>query len=187
MFNAGPAWWPQAEVTQQIKVNRTTWVGSVCSTLQRSVTMTYSLDLVFCVWHVGLLNKIPTYLETTILKLTWWLGFLLSMILLSRQKGDQCGFSYIQVPCVVPTNFTYACMSLCICATWRPWNFLQLKEILGFQSGLRKMLLLKITLKYTAYCAEENFDLIFIAVVAIGGMGISNSSLLILVLYIWTS
>jgi len=46
------------------------------------------------------------------------------------------------------------------------------------------MLLLKITLEYTAYCAEENFDLIFIAVVAIGGMGISNSSLLILMLYI---
>jgi hypothetical protein len=66
-------------------------------------------------------------------------------------------------------------------------NFLQLKEILGFQSGLRKMLLLKIALKHTAYCAEENFDLIFIAVVAIGGMGISNSSSLILVLYILTS
>lgn len=49
----------------------------------------------FSVSDVGLLNKIPTYLETTILKLTWWLGFSLSMILLSRQKGGQCGFSYM--------------------------------------------------------------------------------------------
>lgn len=162
MFNAGPAWWPQAEVTQQIKVNRTTWVGSECSTLQRSVTTTYSLDLVFHVWHVGLLNEIPTYLETTILKLTWWLGFSLSMILLSRQKGDQCGFSYIQVPCVVPTHLTHACMSLCICATWRSWNFLQLKKILGFQSGPRKMLLTSKSLKNTLHIVQKRILTLFL-------------------------
>jgi hypothetical protein len=106
---------------------------------------------------VGLLNEIPTYLETTISKLTWWLGFSLSMILLSRQKGDQCGFSYIQVPCVVPTHFTHACTSLCICATWRSWNFLQLKKILGFQSGLRKMLLTSKSLKNTMHIVQREF------------------------------